>query len=477
LKPRVAFESTLLLASSALALLTLTGCPLSDDYSVDPNYGMGGGSSASGGMAIAQGGASFAGAPGSGGGGTSSGGESSGVGGSDVACSETSCAGACCDNGCVDLSHDAANCGRCGNACSVGRSCDAGSCETGWVPIAAPPADFVAREKAAYTTFAGKVFVWGGIDATGTELRTGAIYDAALDTWQSIHIDKQTPSARELATAVWTGSAVLVFGGRNGGGDVALRDAALYDPIADRWTKAVDSPTARVAPLAAAYGDLVVSWSGLSATLIPLGGADRYRASMDSWAPAMTMNGPPRLGHTACAAAGGFFYVYGGIDTMLTATDKAYRYNFAMNNWVTLEHGPGPRFDAFGASDGTRFYVWGGRDSSMVMRTGSSYDAQWAPLGTQGAPVARYAPLRESGWSFDLEENGFAVLGGFDANGEMLHDGGIYSRASDAWTKIPAWSSDEDHGFGVSVHAGSEVVVFGGRTGDSLTNNGERYSL
>ena len=343
--------------------------------------------------------------------------------------------------------------------------------------MAAPPTGFVAREKAAYAAFSDKVFVWGGVDTNGNELRSGAIYDPALDVWQNVAIDANTPSARELATAVWTGSAVLVFGGRNGGGAVALKDAALYDPVANRWTKVVENPTARVAPIAAAYSGSALFWSGLSANLIPLAGADRYRVSMDMWTAAMGMNAPPRLGHTACAAVGGFFYVYGGIDTTLTATDKAYLYNFAMNTWSILARGPSARWDAFGASDGTRFYVWGGRDSEAVHADGSGYDAQWVTMGSSGAPLARYAPLRESGWSFSLDGSGFIVLGGFDSEGTMLHDGGRYATTSDDWSSIAAWPSGEDHGFGVAVRAGNELVVFGGRNGSALSNTGERYSL
>ncbi len=360
--------------------------------------------------------------------------------------------------------------------CAAGRSCSVGTCAQGWVAIAAPPSDFVAREKAAYTAFSDKLFVWGGLDASGAELRTGAIYDPTLDAWQMVAVDANTPSGRELATAVWTGSSVLVFGGR-AQGDTALKDAALYDPVANRWSKVSENATARVAASAAVYSGMVVFWSGLSANLIPLAGADRYKVSSDVWAASSTTNGPSRLGHTACAGVGASFFVYGGIDSTITGTDKAYRYSFGTNAWSTISRGPSARWDAFGATDGTSFYVWGGRDAEEVHADGSRYDTQWVTLEASGAPSSRYAPLRESGWSFTLEGSSFALLGGLDSSGAFLHDGGRYMSAQDEWARIPAWSASEDHAYGAAVFAAGELIVFGGRTGSTLSNTGERYGF
>lgn len=453
-----------LAASSGLALVTLTGCPLSDDYFIDD--------------AIPGGGATTAGASSSGGSGAS-GNSSGGSGASDSgSCSPSTCGGACCDGVCVDLANDAANCGKCSNVCSSGRPCSVGTCSEGWLPIAPPPAQFVPREKAAYTTFSDKVFIWGGLNAKGEELRNGAIYDPVQDSWQLIMEEPAAPSARELATAVWTGNAVLVFGGRvHGDMGMALRDAALYDPVANRWGKVRDNPTGRVAPIAAVYNGMAVFWSGLSAGLIPLGGADRYRVSADEWAASTTVSGPSRLGHTACAGIGDSFFVYGGIDSTLTGTDKAYRYSFGTNSWSTLSRGPSARWEAFGATDGTSFYVWGGRDAKQVRSDGSRYDNEWVAIDVRGAPSPRYAPLRESGWTFTLDEPSFAVLGGLGTNANYLHDGGRYMTATDSWASIPAWTSSEDHAFGVAVLAAGELIVFGGRTGSTLTNTGERFAL
>ncbi|MGC4089816.1 MAG: kelch repeat-containing protein [Polyangiaceae bacterium] len=458
-----------LFASCALSLLTLTGCPLTDDYRIDADYGAGGtnqGGKAAGGQNSALKGGAGATTLASGG----SGGDSS-------TCSASTCNGACCSGECVDLRTDAANCGKCGMACSSGRACSTGVCTPGWLSCAAPPTAFVARQRAAYASFSGKLFVFGGVDAAGTELNTGAIDDPALDSWQSTAVDTNTPSARDLATAIWTGSSIMVFGGRNQKGSVVLADAALYDPVTNRWTKATAGSTARAAATVGVYSGMAIFWSGLDASMIPIAGADRYRVSTDSWWTSTASNGPLKLGHTACAGIDAYFYAYGGIDTTLSKTDKAYRYSFVTNTWSTIARGPAARWDAYGATDGTNFFVWGGRDETAAKADGSAYETQWVAMGATGAPSARSAPLRESGWTFALDGKGFALLGGFGTSGTMLHDGGVYSTASDAWVSIPAWPSGEDHHYGAAVAAGSELVVFGGGDGTRVTNTCERYSL
>jgi hypothetical protein len=52
--------------------------------------------------------------------------------------------------------------------------------------------------------------VWGGYG--GADLNSGGRYDPATDTWKAT-TTVNAPEARELHTAVWTGSAMLVWGG------------------------------------------------------------------------------------------------------------------------------------------------------------------------------------------------------------------------------------------------------------------------
>ena len=56
------------------------------------------------------------------------------------------------------------------------------------------------------------MIVWGGID--GAIYNTGARYDPSTDSWTATIITN-APAARWLHTAVWTGSEMVVWGGRD----------------------------------------------------------------------------------------------------------------------------------------------------------------------------------------------------------------------------------------------------------------------
>lgn len=79
-------------------------------------------------------------------------------------------------------------------------------------------------------------------------------------------------AAREGATAVWTGSLVLVVGGTDAppcppnadcpGDDTPLRDGAAYDPIARTWRRLADAPVPVTWASTAVVGPTVHWWVG-----------------------------------------------------------------------------------------------------------------------------------------------------------------------------------------------------------------------
>ena len=98
----------------------------------------------------------------------------------------------------------------------------------------------------------GGVFVW---DGSGVVLwggasydkalhlqpadADGAVYDAATDSWRTI--DNAPIAGRRLATAVWTGSRIVIWGGIDDDGR-GLHDGALFDPSSGGWIKMADAP-------------------------------------------------------------------------------------------------------------------------------------------------------------------------------------------------------------------------------------------
>ena len=108
-----------------------------------------------------------------------------------------------------------------------------------------------------------RLIVWGGKAGNGA-LGTGASYDPVGNTWTALPTTL-APSPRWGHVAFWTGREMLVFGGEDAGG--ALSTGAAYDPGANRWryVSGTGTPTARRNFAAAWTGNELVVFGGQSA--------------------------------------------------------------------------------------------------------------------------------------------------------------------------------------------------------------------
>jgi hypothetical protein len=105
-----------------------------------------------------------------------------------------------------------------------------------WSAISTTGAPSARQEGAGAPTTNSKFLVWGGAPPTGAELGTGGVYDPAADTWSATSTTN-APSARSHCIAVLGGSGVAVWGGATFGGTTVTHDTgALYDAATDTWT-------------------------------------------------------------------------------------------------------------------------------------------------------------------------------------------------------------------------------------------------
>jgi hypothetical protein len=191
---------------------------------------------------------------------------------------------------------------------------------------------------------------------------------------------------------------------------------------------------------------------------------------------------PPARRDAASAVSNTDLFLYGGRAQALPGApkfDTAFRLGLADGAWASIEKGPSGRYGSFGASDGKRFFVWGGRDDNTTKPGGSVYSGTaWGPCANTGTPSARYASEREAGWAVGVRDGVVLVLGGRTVvPPATLRDGGIYdmSGGTAIWKPVPAWPSGEDHDWAAAVWTGSEFVIWGGRTGSTPTAKGVRY--
>ncbi len=471
-----------LLAAGALSLL-LTGCPLTDHYeliSEDPANQAGARP-----MGLQHGGAGGDDSGSNDGGGETASGASSG-GALDLSSAGALDTGGgtspstCCGSVCTDLTSDVANCGACGAACSTGRACVAGACQGGWVTMSAPPAEFVARSRAAIVTAGKQVFFWGGQDADGNALDNGAVYDPSTDTWTFLPTDTGTPSARLMASAVWTGTKVIVFGGTDAMGN-PLHDGAIYNPGGNQWTPL--APPASVSRRSSPYsywdGTRAIFWGGLATATAGVAKADRF--DLAKWSSSTNAGDPGAIAFPTVGFDGATLYLLGGLLNNVRQ-DKVYSYKASTDTWTSLaQSGLTPRSGGFGVWEGSRLVVWGGRDDNGLCSDGAYFAAnKWTPLSSNAAPTPRMVTLRRSGWSFEIRPGLIALLGGQISTaltGGLTTDGATYDVDTSVWSEIAGWPSTEAHDYGMGVWTGAEFVLWGGRDSDGVvTSTGERWA-
>src|SRR5262249_44901694 len=90
-------------------------------------------------------------------------------------------------------------------------------------------------------------------------------YNLLTSSWTTTDTTS-APAGRQLHTAVWTGSEMIVWGGTDVNHNV--RTGGRYDPGEDTWTATttIDAPTARSYHTAVWTGTEVIIWGGLDAT-------------------------------------------------------------------------------------------------------------------------------------------------------------------------------------------------------------------
>jgi hypothetical protein len=140
-----------------------------------------------------------------------------------------------------------------------------------------------------------KVLVWGGHNGVANFYGDGAAYDVTTDTWTPIST-VGAPLGRMDHAAVWTGGAMLVWGGHGPNGlDSFFGDGAMYNPVeAGTWTPITmnGAPAARARLAGAWTGEEFIVWGGASASLFADGA--RYGAKTDAWTLTATEARPRR---------------------------------------------------------------------------------------------------------------------------------------------------------------------------------------
>jgi N-acetylneuraminic acid mutarotase len=316
-----------------------------------------------------------------------------------------------------------------------------------------------------------EMIVWG---ATAAD-RVGARYDPGTNTWLAVE-PSGSPSARGSHLAVWTGTEMIVWGGLQRNPMAWVNDGARYDPVSNAWQPlpTLNAPSPRMGATAVWTGTEMIVWGGWdAATSADLNDGARYDPATDAWSPLNATSAPSaRSGHTAIWT-GSEMIVWGGV-AAAAWTNTGGRYDPASNSWQpTVATGaPAARNNHAAVWTGTRMVVWGGTAGTAgnpPLNTGGRYDPvqnTWQATATAGAPDTGV------GFSAVASASGMMIWGGVSsASSTAVDTGAIYNPATNQWSAIATTGAPSARSGHVAVWSGAAMVVWG-----PLGNTGGRYT-
>jgi N-acetylneuraminic acid mutarotase len=325
------------------------------------------------------------------------------------------------------------------------------------------------RQRPAYVWTGTEMIVWGGLTVDQQTTNTGGRYNPATDTWVQTN-QANAPSARYLHTGVWTGTELIVWGGNVAVlGEGWLRDGARYNPATNTWTptSVANAPTARDRHEAIWTGTEMIVWGGRRDITGKTGG--RYNPATDAWTPVST-NDPLVNSDSEGVWTGSELLIFGG-----AFVNRGARFNPATNLWSPMATPPpaiGQRDHSFTLVwTGTEMIVWGGQTGSVVLGSGGRYNPatnSWILTSTFGAPSERAS--HSAVWT----GTEMIVWGGTD--GELKNNGARYNPQTDAWTPVAA-APVSARFYHTAVVASGKMIVWGGRDTNGTLNTGGRYDI
>ena len=313
-----------------------------------------------------------------------------------------------------------------------------------------------------------EMIVWGGVDDITGFVNSGARYDPVTDYWRSITVTG-APTTRVFHTAAWTGTEMLIWGGRSGSD---LNTGGIYDPDLDSWSAMTTSnaPTARTAHSSIWTGTEMIIWGGNDGAISDTGA--RYDPDLNSWTAVTTTNAPSAREAHSAVWTDTEMIIWGGSDN-----NTGGRYDPGSNTWIATEtlDAPAARDSHSAIWTGTEMIIWGGRDiGTGTLDSGARYDPDtglWTEVSLvngSGAPTSRF--LHSAIWT----DTDMLIWGGLGAN--STNTGSSYNPDTDTWTAMSMTAVPTARQQHVTVWTGVDMVVWGGAVGASRLNTGGRYN-
>lgn len=322
-----------------------------------------------------------------------------------------------------------------------------------------------------------KMIIWGGGDTGGgPRFQDGAVYDPVTDTWTPTSVNAQTPVARELHTAVWTGTKMIVWGGQ-ANGNVYQSTGGVYDPSDDSWTPtaAVPALAGRINHTAIWNGTYMVVWGGIDLASNRFNDGGRYRPPpQNDWQAVSTTNAPSARDLQTAVWTGTTMIIWGGRPNK----NDGGRYDPNNDLWnaavMSTTGAPAARFQHTAVTTGESMIIFGGTTGAGAENTGGIYDAaanSWTAIPATGLPRARKQHTAV------MTPGGMVVWGGANELGAAENTGAILTTLTGPWVALETTNAPTARFAHTAVYTGSRMIVWGGENGTIRFASGGQWGF
>lgn len=207
------------------------------------------------------------------------------------------------------------------------------------------------------------MIIWGGLNNGGL-LADGALFDPAASQW-AVLTTASSPSARYATTAVWTGSRFIVWGGQGASGSLNTGGQLIFSsgvaPSAWQTLATTGAPSARYGHTAVWTGSKMIVWGGRNGDTF-LGDGAAYDPTTDTWTTLPSTNAPSARANHSAVWTGAEMVVVGG-DNSSGALSTGAAYDPAASKWRSLTNPGSPvaRSGATAVWSGTEVLIFGGQ--------------------------------------------------------------------------------------------------------------------
>lgn len=358
--------------------------------------------------------------------------------------------------------------------------------QRGWLAMETAPITARMRHAAIWT--GSKMIVWGGIGASSSYKADGAAYEPLTNTWTTIAAPPSGFAGRQDPHAVWTGSKMIVFGGRDS--SAPRNDVAIYDPATNTWSSGAVSPLTKRWGAAYAWStttnELLV-WGGYLTngnTAVTNNGA-AYSPATDTWT-ALPPAPIEARGEVNSVWTGTEMIVFGGSRADLSDLVDGARFDPATRAWTKFS---APSSSVFAARynqgyvwTGSAFAAWGGltTPAGTILGNGATYTPMIGWVGIPEPTDAVLPPLARRHLPTVFHAGGKLYVFSGIAAGSSNAIGGMaaYDLAAGSWSNVSTTNAPSARVRASAVWTGREAIVFGGATSDSTSstlNTGGMY--